>query len=168
MKNNSIWTDKTVEYARIAESKCDMFFNILTGTTSIFKSIEKNSENYPIDYNFITKKGSEGVAELKIRYININTYNSIFIEPAKLQHLQDEYLKGNLALYINWMFDYKHVWILNIKKTIEFADKIYDDKVHIHTADTNADYDDVRKLIPIDFGHYYELDEQQNKYIKIW
>lgn len=163
----SIWNNETMNYANQCESKCDTYFNFLVQKTKWFSTISKNEMNNKIDYKFTTNKGKQGVAELKIRKINVNEYADIMIEADKLKALYNAYNEDNEVLYINWFNNnINKVWICKIKDIIN-EDLRFSGDVKIKSELGNKyTYSGERYYIPVSKGSYFEYDQEKNKYIR--
>lgn len=82
--------------------------------TKLFQSIKPTEEKSQIDA-IAKKRDRQFAIELKHRYINLEKYKSIMIEPYKYLELKLEYIyNGREGLYINFLHD--AVVIFNIEK----------------------------------------------------
>lgn len=89
--------------------------------TRYFNDIERCREKNVIDA-IATRGENIFNIELKMRYVDINKYNSIFIEPNKVAVLLLEYqLYGKIPLYINFFQDINCVAIWNLSKITSFG-----------------------------------------------
>lgn len=89
-------------------------FKLLTMFNSKLKLRElgRTPEKYPTDASGYTMDGRYVELELKKRNINVNTFNTIIIEPYKLQYAQEH--TNSIQLYVNFTND-DHIIVFNLK-----------------------------------------------------
>lgn len=135
----------------------------------------ENENDNPLDGSIIDKhlydrKGRMCAIELKTRTADINTFDTIFIEEKKWLQFKKEYEEmGFLPIYINFMRDGYHVWMVDLRQ-------YFDGKKHIDTKTVTInnqgygtqDNNQVRYLIPPRDGIYFEFDLSSDKYKRLW
>lgn len=85
--------------------------------TNLFESSTATTRGASHDVSATTRDNRIVICELKSRFVNIDTYNDIFIEPIKVNELIGFIDKGIQSLYINF-FDDGKVAIWNFKKPL--------------------------------------------------
>ncbi|WP_321425028.1 hypothetical protein [uncultured Bacteroides sp.] len=165
----SKWDNNTIDFARKSENICDSYLMYLTGHTSQqwFKSMVKEKENNRTDYSSIDIKNRSLTVELKTRNINIDKYQDIMIEPAKFNALTGA--TTDKSIYINFLGSEKEFIIFDIKE-IMFLPIRKETDINISNKELGKDYDYTTNRLFFNkiYGHYYKLDESNNKYKKIW
>ena len=133
-------------------------FNTLS---NLYLSLKANPKFSRSDVTAKDSKGNECQLELKLRYCNINTYDTIFIEIGKAKFLQS--LNCD-AFYINFFQNSDIVAIWNMKEIdltkikIRYNVKIWD------KGEQKYKYED-RYLLPVDeYATIYFWNEKENKY----
>lgn len=147
-----------------------IFFN---NRMKFFKNISQNreTEKYSIiDRQLYDKKGRLCNIELKTRYCDIFKYDGIFIEEKKYLVLKKDYEEKNIIpLYINFFQDGYHVWLVNLEQYFSGKKKLERKKVTIENwGYGRVDEDETRYLIPQRDGVYYEYNDTNDRFNKIW
>lgn len=147
-----------------------IFFN---NRMKFFKNISQNreTEKYSIiDRQLYDKKGRLCNIELKTRYCDIFKYDGIFIEEKKYLALKKDYEEKNIIpLYINFFQDGYHVWLVNLEQYFSGKKKLERKKVTIENwGYGRVDEDETRYLIPQRDGVYYEYNDTNDRFNKIW
>lgn len=89
--------------------------------TKYFDKIERCEEKNVIDA-IAWKNGKKFNIELKMRYMDINKFDGIFIEPNKVAKLLLEYqINGTIPLYINFFQNQNTVAIWNLSKLTKYG-----------------------------------------------
>lgn len=89
--------------------------------TNFFDKIERCDEKNVIDA-IAWKNGKQFNIELKMRYMDINKFDGIFIEPNKVAKLLLEYqINGTIPLYINFFQNQNTVAIWNLSKIKKYG-----------------------------------------------
>lgn len=130
-----------------------------------FTKMERQGHFSRIDWLCVDTKNRNCSVELKTRFVDINKFDTIFIEPDKYQCMINKYNnEGYIPLYINFMQDADHVAVFDLRKfnknNTETISKIILDK-----GDNQVKKVD-RMLLPVRQCSYYEF--ENNKYIKRW
>lgn len=147
-----------------------IFFN---NRMKFFKNISQNreTEKYSIiDRQLYDKKGRLCNIELKTRYCDIFKYDGIFIEEKKYLALRKDYEEKNIIpLYINFFQDGYHVWLVNLEQYFNGKKKLERKKVTIENwGYGRVDENETRYLIPQRDGVYYEYNDTNDRFNKIW
>ena len=147
-----------------------IFFN---NKMKFFKNIsqKRETEKYStIDRQLVDKKGRLCNVELKTRYCDIFKYDGIFIEDKKYNALKKDYEEKNIIpLYINFFQDGYHVWLVNLEQYFNGKKKLERKKVTIENwGYGRVDEDEIRYLIPQRDGVYYEYNDTNDRFNKIW
>lgn len=147
-----------------------IFFN---NRMKFFKNIsqKRETEKYSIiDRQLYDKKGRLCNIELKTRYCDIFKYDGIFIEEKKYIALKKDYEEKNIIpLYINFFQDGYHVWLVNLEQYFNGKKKLERKKVTIENwGYGRVDEDETRYLIPQRDGVYYEYNDTNDRFNKIW
>lgn len=176
MENNKKWDEKTTEFSKKCELICDDNFEFLNKKTRWFNNVHKFEMNSKIDYSATDQKNRTLLIELKTRNENfkIDSYDCVMIEPEKFSELcqtgTTNFQKTDVSLYINFLENTnKKFWICDIKKVMN--QNLYaKENVKITYKKFGVDYDYYQKRIYINkkYGSYYEFDEKENKYNKIF
>lgn len=88
--------------------------------TKYFDRIERCEDKNVIDAKAL-KGDKQFNIELKMRYMDINKFNSIYIEPNKVAKLLLEYqINGTIPLYINFFQNQNTVAIWNLSKITSY------------------------------------------------
>ena len=140
------------------------FFNRKIGW---FKEMKRQDLYSRIDWYCIDRKGRNCSVELKTRFNDIFKYETIFIEPGKYDAMVEKYDKeGYIPLYINFMQDFKHVAVFDLRKFNRSNVELLDTMIF------NPGPKEIqlvqRLLLSVREASYYEYDEVNKKYIKRW
>lgn len=160
------------KWIRIMELVNDGYFTHWNNRLGFFK---ENPADNPLDCSILDKhlydkKGRMCAIELKTRTADINTFNTLFIEEKKWNQFKKEYEEmGFLPIYINFMRDGHHVWLIDLRQ-------YFDGKKHIETKTVTInnqgyerqDQNEIRYLIPPRDGIYWEFDQSSDKYKRLW
>lgn len=161
-------------YPQYQEQKDDEYLNFFNNHERFFKQIPKNreTEQYStIDRRLIDRKNRTVNVEIKTRLMHINSHDTIFIEDKKWDALKKDYEeKGIIPLYINFFYDYRSVWIIDLRQY--FDNRQTQPDARYFTIDNKGydriDENQLRYLLPQRHGIYYEFDQEQKKYIRKW
>lgn len=122
-----------------------------------------------IDYTGVDRKGRRINVEAKVRECDINTYDTLFLEEKKWKALMDGWMKGIKPIYINFMRDGHHVFIIDLTQYFTGKRHIYTKFVDIaNYGYQREDQQVMRYLIPPRDGIYYVFDPAKDKYIRMW
>ena len=140
------------------------FFNRRIGW---FKEMHRQDLYSRIDWYCIDKKGRNCSVELKTRFNDIFKYGTIFIEPGKYDAMIEKYNEdGYIPLYINFMQDFKHVAVFDLRNFNRSNVELLDTMIF------NPGPKEIqlvqRLLLPVREASYYEYDTINKKYIKRW
>lgn len=151
-----ILIDMNTKYAETHEADD---FELLKELNSVFHLDElgRTPQGYATDASGYTK-GRYIEIELKRRYINVNTYSSIIIEPYKMQYAKDR--KDTIQLYVNFTND-NHAIVFNLHRMGNATKTEYDipSKLYERTKTSN------RYNLPMSKAWIYKKDG--NKYTLI-
>lgn len=132
-------------------------FEMLKELNSLFKIDElgRTPKGYDTDASGYTK-GRYVEIELKRRYINVDTYKTIIIEPYKMQYANEN--KDTIQLYVNFTND-NHAIVFNLHRIGNAEKTEYDipSKLYERTKTSN------RYNLPMSNAWIYKKDEN-NKY----
>lgn len=132
-------------------------FEMLKELNSIFQIDElgRTPKGYDTDASGYTK-GRYVEIELKRRYINVDTYKTIIIEPYKMQYANDN--KDTIQLYVNFTND-NHAIVFNLHRIGNATKTEYDipSKLYERIKTSN------RYNLPMSNAWIYKKDEN-NKY----
>lgn len=132
-------------------------FEMLKELNSVFKIDElgRTPKGYDTDASGYTK-GRYVEIELKRRYINVDTYKTIIIEPYKMQYANEN--KDTIQLYVNFTND-NHAIVFNLHRIGNAKITKYDipSKLYERIKTSN------RYKLPISNAWIYKKDEK-NKY----
>ena len=147
-----------------------IFFN---NKMKFFKNIsqKRETEKYStIDRQLVDKKGRLCNIELKMRYCDIFKYSGIFIEEKKYNALKKDFEEKNIIpLYINFFQDGYHVWLVNLEQYFNGKKNLERKKVTIvNWGYGRVDENETRYLIPQRDGVYYEYNDTNDRFNKIW
>ena len=122
-----------------------------------------------IDYTGTDRKGRRVNIETKVRECEINTYDTLFIEKKKYDALKEGWDKGIKPLFINFMRDGFHVFLVDLTQYFTGERKIESKFVNIaNYGYQREDQQVLRYLIPPRDGVYYEFDKTTEKYKRLW
>ena len=131
-------------------------------------------DDNPLDCSIIDKhvvdcKGRECAIELKTRFCDINTYDTLFLEQKKMDVMKEEFNNGKIPLYINFFRDGNHVWLCNLAQFFDGKHQLEKKEVTVcNYGYETMDYNQTRYLIPIRTGNYYEYDEKNKRFNRLW
>lgn len=132
-------------------------FEMLKELNSVFKIDElgRTPKGYDTDASGYTK-GRYVEIELKRRYINVDTYKTIIIEPYKMQYANEN--KDTIQLYVNFTND-NHAIVFNLHRIGNATKTEYDipSKLYERIKTSN------RYNLPMYNAWIYKKDEN-NKY----
>ena len=86
------------------------------------KELGRTPQKYPTDASGYTQDNKYVELELKRRFINIDTYQTIIIEPYKLQYAKDN--ENIIILYVNFTND-EHAIVFNLHKVNNLTKREY-------------------------------------------
>lgn len=123
-----------------------------------------------LDKHLYDKKGRMCAIELKTRDADINTYDTLFIEDKKWNQFKMEYEeKGFIPIYINFMRDGNHVFLINLEQYFTGKKHIDTKTVQINNYGYQTlDNNQVRYLIPPRDGVYYEINPTTDRFERKW
>lgn len=107
-------------------------FELMIELNSLFhlKDLGRMEDNHPTDASGFTQDGRYIEIELKRRYINVDTYKTIIIEPYKMKYAREH--KDIIQLYVNFTDDgYAIVFNLNdinnpVENMYDIPSKLYE------------------------------------------
>ena len=150
----------------------DGYFTHFNNRLGFFK--EDKNDN-PLDCSILDKhlydrKGRMCAIELKTRTADINTFDTLFIEEKKWNQFKKEYEeKGFIPIYINFMRDGHHVWLIDLRQYFDGKKHIERKTVTINNQGyEHQDLNEIRYLIPPRDGCYWEFDLSSDKYKRLW
>lgn len=147
------------------------YFEHWNNRMRFFQLITDHKDDYGvIDLTAMDKKGRNCNIELKTRTCHINTFDTIFIEDKKWEALYNDWQKKNFVpIYINFMQDGHHVWLVDLRPYFTGEKHIDTKKVDINNNGyERTDIQQTRYLIPVRDGVYYVFNEQTDRYERKW
>lgn len=137
------------------------YLNFFNEKTKIFDTLTRNQEYDVIDARAKSKNRQFNI-ELKLRFVDMNKYDGIFIETNKISNLLLEYIcYGYEPLYINFFQDEEHLAIWNLIKLTDFN---YKPTIKIKDNGHEAYKYEPRNLIYLRDAVIYEYDSNSDKY----
>lgn len=155
------------------EKMNDGYLNFFNNRTHFFIGMteDRETEKYSIlDRRLKDRKGRWCNVELKIRTCDINTHEHLFIEQKKWEVFKRDYEeKGILPIYINFMKNGHNVFIISLKDYFDGKRSIEKTTVEIKNKGyERTDHNEVRYLIPVREGHFYQYDEITDRFNRRW
>ena len=127
----------------------------------LFDNVERCSEKNVIDATASRNDKSFNI-ELKMRYVDINKYDSIFIEPNKVCVLLLDYLtKGIIPLYINFFQTENTIAIWNLARITTYG---YNPSVRINDLGYETYKNESRILLYTRDACIYTRDNNEEPY----
>lgn len=129
------------------------FFEAFNDTVKWFTETHRQAVNSVYDYKCKDYKGRIVNVELKVRSIDINKFDTLFIEPKKWDYLMKRWNEEKeIPLYINFFQDGSHVGVLDLRKISTPQYKM----IHLYDKGHTCFKDEERILIPTRYFMYFE------------
>lgn len=138
------------------------YFEDFCNDTKFFEDVKKNEKYSMVDAKGI-RNGRDCNIELKMRMMDMNKYDTIFIECNKVSYLMLDYVsKGIIPYYVNFFQDKNHLAIWNLLKLNDFG---YINNVKIRNIGYEKTVGEPRhllylrdaKIFVLDGEHYREV-----------
>lgn len=149
------------------EKICDNNLAFANEHLGWFSTLTRQEDGSRIDYVGTARDGRPVHIELKTRGIHINDYDTIYQDVKKMDaELRDFEENHRVPLFLNFMNDKEHVWIIDLS-TLDLSclkrkwQWVWDEAKGEHGWEE-------KYHIPTKSGHYYEYDSKQDKYNRKW
>lgn len=149
------------EYFKTMEDYNFEWLNHFNSYVNLFDTITRNKEKSVIDCQ-ATHNDRKFNIELKIRNMDMNKYDSIFIETNKVSNLLLDYvINGIEPLYINFFQTKEHLAIWNLNKLTDYG---YIASIKINDKGYNKTKCEPRNLFFLKDAYIYNFNEKKNDY----